>query len=337
MVSPNFNNTDKNKHRFPISGSPSSASAITLAHLSDPHISCMQDITARDLVSKRLLGYLRWKLHRGTQHGSDVLSALQTDLKQTKPAHIAVTGDLTHLGLSAEFRQTRRWLRSLGPPSQVTVIPGNHDRYINHTWRDMMAYWTDYMRSDPPRDAASNTETLDRIFPSVRIRGHITIIGVSTARPSAPHLAVGSIGTLQLQKLEKILSQTSSHKFFRVMLIHHPPVHGVVSWRKRLTDAADLQSLLARRGVGLILHGHTHRAHQGHLKTPTSSIPVWGAPSISSLDSRPVRRARYYIYRISPGDCDWKIRQESRIYSPDQNCFITEFTQHLDNSNSGSC
>ena len=65
----------------------------------------MDDITARDLVSKRLFGYLRWKLHRSAEHGSGVLSALQSDLTQTKPDHIAVTGDLTHLGLSAEYQE----------------------------------------------------------------------------------------------------------------------------------------------------------------------------------------------------------------------------------------
>ncbi len=173
---------------------------------------------------------------------------------------------------------------------------------------------------------------LDRLFPSLRIRGRIAIIGVCTARPSAPHLAVGSIGAIQLQNLENILTQTARQKYFRVMLIHHSPLPGMVSWRKRLTDAADLQAALVRCGAELVLHGHTHRAQRNYLKTPTGSIPVMGAPSISALDRTPDRRARYYIYHISPGNCDWKVSLEVRIYSPDQNRFITEHTRQLSNS-----
>ena len=99
MVSAKFDNTIVAGDQLPLTDRPAVARTTTLAHLSDPHIACMEDISARDFVNKRLFGYLRWKLHRGAEHGSGVLSALQTDLTQTKPDHIAVTGDLTHLGL----------------------------------------------------------------------------------------------------------------------------------------------------------------------------------------------------------------------------------------------
>ena len=296
---------------------------MTLAHLSDPHISCMDAVTPQDLMGKRLLGYLRWKLLRGAGHGELVLSALQADLAKTKPAHIAVTGDLTHLSLSAEFKKARQWLQSLGSPSQVTVIPGNHDTYVHTDWYKTMAYWSEYMRSDTPRVEDHNVENMDRIFPCLRIRGRLALIGVCTAQPSAPHLAVGSIGALQLDRLEKILSQTARQKYFRVMLIHHSPAPGTDSWRKRLTDAADLRSLLEKYGAELILHGHAHRVHQIHLKTPAGKVRVVGVPSITALDHRLERRARYHIYHISPsGEDDWNVRLQVRIYSPEENRFI---------------
>jgi 3',5'-cyclic AMP phosphodiesterase CpdA len=322
MVSINFDNHHNDGPQPPTTDRPSSVSAMTLAHLSDPHISCMTVITARDLLGKRLFGYLRWKLHRGSGHGDVVLSALHADLAKTKPDHIVVTGDLTHLSLSAEFKKARQWLQSLGSPSQVTVIPGNHDTYVNTEWHKTMAYWSEYMISDRPRVDDHNAENMDRIFPSLRIRGRLALIGVCTAQPSAPHLAVGGIGALQLDRLEKILTQTARQKYFRVLLIHHPPASGTVSWRKRLTDAPDLQALLANFGTELILHGHAHRAHQIYLKTPAGKVPVVGVPSITALDRRLERRARYHIYHISPGDDDWIVRLQARIYSPDENCFI---------------
>jgi 3',5'-cyclic AMP phosphodiesterase CpdA len=244
---------------------------MTLAHLSDPHISYMNAITARDLLGKRLFGYLRWKLHRGAKHGDSVLSALQADLAKTKPDHIAVTGDLTHLSLSAEFKKSRQWLQLLGPPSQVTVIPGNHDTYVNTDWYKTMAYWTEYMLSDTPRDDDHNLKNMDRIFPCLRIRGRVAIIGVCTAQPSAPHLAVGSIGTLQLHRLEKILSQTARQKYFRVVLIHHPPVSGTVSWRKRLTDA------------------------------PAASRPLWGGADLARPCASCAPRLSEDSVRLCPG------------------------------------
>ena len=329
MVSVNFDNHHNADSLSQIDDSPLSASTITLAHLSDPHISCMDAITARDLLGKRLFGYLRWKLHRGAGHAEGVLSALHADLAKTKPAHIAVTGDLTHLSLPAEFKKARQWLQSLGSPSQVTVIPGNHDTYVNTDWHQTMAHWTEYMLSDTPRDDDHNIENMDRIFPCLRIRGRVAIIGVCTAQPRAPHLAVGSIGAIQLHRLENILSQTARQKYFRVLLIHHPPASGTVSWRKRLTDAPALQSLLAHIGAELILHGHAHRAHQSYLKTPSGSVAVMGAASITALDRDLERRARYCLYHISPAGDDWNVRLQVRIYSPDKNQFVAECEQPL--------
>ena len=329
MVSGNSENYKATGDQSTTADGPSAATPITLAHLSDPHIACMEDITARDLVSKRLLGYLKWKLHRGSEHESRVLAALESDLRLTQPTHIAVTGDLTHLGLSAEYKKARQWLQKLGLPSQVTVIPGNHDAYVKINWHQTMARWTEYMISDPPRKDGQPTNHTENIFPSLRIRGCMAIIGVSTARPCAPHLAVGSIGAGQLQHLETILARTAQKRLYRVVLIHHPPAAGVVSWRKRLTDAADLRSLLEQYGAELILHGHAHRILYNNLPTPTGNIPVMGVPSISALGRTPDRRARYDIYHIAPGSDGWEVSFEVRIYSPEKNRFIRESQQRL--------
>ncbi len=324
-----------NNHSNPI-GNPcppydgsTAEKTITLAHLSDPHISCLENITVRDLASKRLLGFLRWKLHRGAEHRQSVLSALQTDLGQTKPDHIAVTGDLTHLGLSSEYKKARHWLQSLGRPSQVTVIPGNHDSYVKIRWHQTMSHWIDYMISDSPREENQKPVNMERLFPSMRIRGCIAIIGINTARPSAPHLAVGSIGAGQLQRLETLLAQIAQKQLYRVLLIHHPPKPGTVSWRKRLTDAPALGSVLDRYGAELILHGHAHRTLQNYLSSPNGDIPAIGVPSISALGRTPERRARYYIYRITPVSKAWNVRVEVRIYSPEKNRFIRESEQTL--------
>ena len=84
----------------------------TIAHFSDPHIARLEQIRGRDLLSKRLFGYLRWKLKRRHEHSDELLTILLKDLQRSKPDHIAITGDLTHLSLPAEFEKARDWLQS---------------------------------------------------------------------------------------------------------------------------------------------------------------------------------------------------------------------------------
>ncbi len=307
-----------------MAGDPAGGATFSLAHISDPHISCVADISAGQLLNKRLFGYLKWRLHRSAEHRDSVLSALQVDLVRTNPDHIAVTGDLTHLSLPAEFRKTRHWLESLGPPDRVTVIPGNHDTYVKTGWPQTLAQWTDYMIGDSPDGRETPASGLEDLFPSLRVRGPVALIGICTALPTAPHLAVGSIGARQLQALESLLAHTAGLNLFRVLLIHHPPAPGTVGWRKRLTDAPALQRMLARYGAELVLHGHAHKTALGRLKTPDGHVTVVGVPSASALGRTPQRRARYFTYHITPREPGWHLRLSARVYSPDKNRFIAE-------------
>jgi 3',5'-cyclic AMP phosphodiesterase CpdA len=298
--------------------------AFTLAHISDPHISSIDNIRLSELLNKRLFGYLKWRLHRGAEHHDDILTALQRDLANTRPDHIAVTGDLTHLSLPSEYRKSRRWLESLGSPDRVTVIPGNHDAYVKAGWPQTLAQWTPYMLSDGTESEMDPLSAIDTIFPSLRLRGRIALIGVNTAEPTALHLATGSIGKPQLQKLETLLADSANRDLFRILLIHHPPATGTVSWRKRLTDAPALESLLNRYGAELVLHGHAHTCNLNRLKTPDGSVAVIGLPSASALGRTPRRRARYVIYHITPKAAGWQLRLEVRQYSTEKNRFLIE-------------
>jgi 3',5'-cyclic AMP phosphodiesterase CpdA len=311
---------------------PADTRPFVLAHLSDPHISNMGAVRVRDLLSKRLYGYLRWQLHRGTEHHGAVLAALLDDLKHHRPDHVALTGDLTHLSLPAEFQNARKWFQSIGPPHKVTVIPGNHDAYVPTQWRHSHAHWADYMLSDDAPAPTGPSTGVYSVFPSWRVRGPIALIGVCTAHPSAPYLAVGGIGGDQMQRLEGILDQATRRNLFRVILIHHPPAAGTVSWRKRLTDAAEFQALVQQYGADLILHGHAHRAARTHLPVPGGNVQVMGAPSASAIGRSHQRMARYYIYRIARADEGWSVELTVRIYDPATKAFVTESREKLAHS-----
>ncbi|MEJ2202418.1 MAG: metallophosphoesterase [Desulfuromonadaceae bacterium] len=120
----------------------------SLAHFSDPHLSSLAAVSPRDLLCKRLLGYLSWWRKRRRIHRREILDALLRDLRQVAPDHLAITGDLTHIALPDEFRQVARWLERVGPPQEVTVVPGNHDAYVAVPWRDGQARWAPYLAAD---------------------------------------------------------------------------------------------------------------------------------------------------------------------------------------------
>ncbi len=295
-----------------------------VAHLSDLHLTSLVDVTISDLLNKRALGYLSWRLRRRREHVPAILDALRHDLSELAPDHIVITGDLTHIGLPSEFQQAREWLETLGSPTDVTVIPGNHDAYVRASWQDTFALWTPYMTSDPGLQAGQQQAPGGSFFPSVRVRGHVVLIGATSARPSAPFFATGSLGIAQMARLGDLLDLTRRQGLFRILLIHHPPLAAVVEWRKRLTDGAALIGLLARHGVEMILHGHAHRSYVGHIPSAQGEMSVIGVPSASARGANPERRAAYHVYDVCPLSHGWEVRTLVRRYSPEDGCFVLE-------------
>ena len=158
---------------------------LTFAQLSDPHLSSPDGARWRELANKRLLGYLSWRRRRRAEHRGEVLEALRRDLHGTRPGHLVITGDLTQIALPDEFRQARAWLDSLGSPGEVTVVPGNHDAYVPVSWAQGLSQWQPYLMSDDVRHGIRG-DSAETVFPSLRVRGPVAFIGLSSARPSAP-------------------------------------------------------------------------------------------------------------------------------------------------------
>jgi len=301
----------------------------TLAHLSDIHLAYPRGSRFSDFLNKRFFGYLKWRLKRKSEHHNDVLAGMIQDIRNVQPDHVVVTGDLTHLGLAAEYEKAKRLLEALGSASQVTIIPGNHDAYVDGALDCRLVEWVDYMVSDGKK-ACDKMDTADNmVFPSLRVRDSVAIIGLSTAQPCSTFLAVGCVGNDQLQRLQKILIETGQKGLFRIVLIHHPPKSGVVSWRKRLTDADAFQKTIQDCGAELILHGHSHHPSRTYLETSDGRIPVIGVPSASAAGKNPKRRARYHLYQLSPKTDSWDIRVCVRSYINKDKCFITEEEYYL--------
>jgi len=281
------------------------------AHLSDLHLTTLANLQFRELFNKRLLGYLSWRWRRRHEHRGEVVEALIRDLRNNPPQNILITGDLTHLGTVDECREVLAWLQSLGKADQITVVPGNHDTYAPVEWPDSVGLWSEYMASD-------HQSTGGHSFPFLRRRGPVGLIGVNTARPTAPFLATGRLGTAQLLQLERLLQEARQEGLFRVVLMHHPPSRQSIGRRKALDDATALGRVILRAGAELVVHGHAHRPLRSTLPGPSGPIPVIGAPSASALGGRPGTRAAYYRYRVTPASSAWRLTVEVRSYDPEQ-------------------
>ena len=272
----------------------------TLAHLSDVHLPPLPRPAIGELLGKRMLGYLNWTRNRHRIHQSDVLDALVADLQAQRPDHIAVTGDLVNLALSAEFAPARQWIEGIGTPQLVSLVPGNHDAYTRDAVPRFENTFGDYMRSDT--GAAG--------FPYLQRRGPLALIGLSTAVPTAPFMATGTLGQQQIEALDRMLGELASAELFRVLLIHHPlrSKHD----HKRLTDSDALQAVLKRHDVELILHGHDHIHSTMWFDAPAGRIPAIGVPSASSIAHGHRPAAAYNLFAIARDGGVWKCGQTVR-------------------------
>ena len=274
----------------------------TLAHLSDPHLAPLPKPHWSELLSKRVTGYINWQRRRRFIHDPAVLAKIAADMQRQAPDHIAVTGDIANIALPAEFPRGRDWLESLGTAQDVTFVPGNHDVYVQEAANYAARQWGAQMSDDD--DIAG--------FPFLRRRGPLALIGVTSGVPTAPLLANGWLGTLQLAGLAETLNQLKTEKLFRVLLIHHPPV-SQAGRSKALLDAPVLLRIIAAHGADLVLHGHDHLHMINWLNGPNGTrVPAVGVPSASAAPGTSKDAAAYNLYRIDGAPGDWQCEIISR-------------------------
>jgi 3',5'-cyclic AMP phosphodiesterase CpdA len=301
--------------------SESTGKRTCFAHISDLHLTTLDGAEIRELLNKRFFAYVSWRQKRRFQHRQEVLAAIRQDLGECPLVQVVITGDLTHAGLPQEFVQAQQWLRELGEPAWIALVPGNHDACVRAPWQQTLGLWELYMASDEPRAAP---------FPSLRIRGDIAFIGLSSACPTPPFMATGSVGPEQLDHLPRMLTETYERGLFRVVYIHHSPLAGADKWRKRLIDAESLQGQLRAHGAEIVLHGHGHRSLDNALETCHGKALVLAVPSASAIGLHGCEVARYNVIGVSRAATGWEVDIESHRYEAAQRRFIVQDRRSLD-------
>ncbi|MDC0116033.1 metallophosphoesterase [Octadecabacter sp.] len=277
---------------------------LSFAHMSDPHNPLTPNVTVRQLLNKRLLGYLSWHRKRHLRHRPEILTSMLDDVNANAPDHIVVSGDLVNIALPDEFTASKVWLEQVGAPRDVTVIPGNHDAYVSVPFDQGIGQWAPWMLGDNATDVS---------FPFVRQRGPVVFIMLSTSNPTPPLSASGTLGKEQLHRLEAVLNHWRGKDVFRVVVLHHPPEDYPTKRRKALRDRAAFRKILARTGAELVLHGHQHHSHFGLIGGPQGKIPVLGVSSASMvLNPKKGDEARWNLIDVRREGMDWRLSNHAR-------------------------
>jgi Icc protein len=172
-------------------------------------------------------------LHCGSVYFRPQLAAtVIAEVNALGPDAVAVTGDLTDMGLSDEYLQARALLDDI-ECERMLVVPGNHDsRNVGDVHFESLF---------GPRD------------PEIRLEG-VHILGIDS---SEPDLDSGRVGRDGYRRIEERFAEPSD---FKIVAIHHHllPVPGAGRERNIVADAGDLLRVLTANGADLVLCGHKH-------------------------------------------------------------------------------
>jgi 3',5'-cyclic AMP phosphodiesterase CpdA len=270
----------------------------TVAHISDIHLAPLPPVRFRDLLGKRITGFLNWQFTRQKTLAGEGLTNLVRHMREQHPDFVAVTGDLTNLALDAEINTAFNWLQTIGEPDRVAVSPGNHDAYVPGALGRAMKRWGGYVEG----------ETVSaRAFPFVRRIGDVAVVSCSSAIPSPPWMANGRFSANQAARLARILKLLGDGGYFRVVLIHHPPDKESFHPRLGLWGSKRFREVIAAHGAELILHGHTHKSSMHAVAGPGGEVPVVGVAAAGAAQdaAHGDDPGRYNLFKIERVGTAW--------------------------------
>jgi 3',5'-cyclic AMP phosphodiesterase CpdA len=233
---------------------------VRIVHVSDIHHQL--DWKRRSWSSSGWQGVLgRLELHafgrlRRFADAAHAWDRILEDIEHLAVDHVLFTGDLTAMGDGEEFEAVHRTVKHLADAGRLTVVPGNHDRYVEPGARHFERVFGDVIASDLPEyaDAAG--------YPFVKLLGDdVAVVGLDSTRvPGWSQYFVGRVGPAQLRALSKVLADPRVAGRTVHVLSHHGPLDdkGRHDWQESaLIDARPLLKLLEGHEV-MLHHGHSH-------------------------------------------------------------------------------
>lgn len=277
-----------------------------LVHLTDPHLTSLDAWSLARLRGKRWQGYLSWQRNRQWQHRADMLARVIEAAHAEHASQWLLTGDLAQIGLPGEIAAACDWLRNLGSPEDIFLIPGNHDVYAADSWPALRTHWPDYLHIG----AGENRDDPGACYPVLRECEGVALIGLNSAVPTVPFLARGALGDGQRERLAAMLADVHARGLLSGVLIHHPPLPGLTHWRKALADVQAMQAMVRELQPAIMVHGHEHR----NFDARCGATRVFATASASSI--RSTRLASFRVFDLHRDARGWDIRMTLKQFQP---------------------
>ncbi|MCH9608878.1 MAG: 3',5'-cyclic adenosine monophosphate phosphodiesterase CpdA [Chlamydiales bacterium] len=220
--------------------------SLRIAHLSDPHFSCVS-FSPSQFLSKRWLGNLNLILFRSKAYQTTHLQKLPELLTKLDVEFVMITGDFTQTSLDEEFQKGASFAHSF--KEEVYTLPGNHDMYTKRSEKEQTYY--NYF----PSKALQTTRVEKKL-----LKEGWWLVGLDCARANSLLLSNGVF----TPEMDAVLDQTlrSIPATDRVIIANHFPLFpsGRASHDTERGEA--LQEVLKKYpNVVLYLHGHDHEPY----------------------------------------------------------------------------
>ncbi len=272
-----------------------------LAHFSDIHITHFP-LSGKPAL-KRLAAVASYSIAGRGKHfqgSGGRIAKLLEDVDAQGVDHALCTGDLTGVSTEAEFNEVAALFGPrLEQPARYTVIPGNHDRYVDGADGLFEKHFAKL--SEGGR------------FPFVKhLNDRVSVVAIDVARPTSLIDSSGLCGPKQREALLGILTDASLKDRFVVMALHYGLLRAEGQRDARphgLRDDVEVMELIDRADVSLdlVLHGHMHRPYV--VKTKRRTAICVG----SATDLHVKQGCGYHVYEIDPAA--HRVRISRRVWN----------------------
>ncbi len=194
---------------------------IRILHLSDPHFGAADGEIAAHFLARAV---------------------------ETAPDLVVLSGDLTMRARRAELAAAKSFVGRL--PRPRLVIPGNHDiPGLNQPFHRFFSPFKRYR------------QTFGENLEPVHTAPGLHVVSVNSSKPFGLHAdwSTGHLGRRQLLALDQRLAGAPGS--FRALVLHHPLIAPEDHRRAVVQPLGDLDALIAKHRVDLVLCGHFHRSH----------------------------------------------------------------------------
>ena len=245
-------------------------------------------------------------LHFGGRADFPQLAALARFLPTLGPRVIVVSGDISQRARHGEFQATHGYLERLAATAPVHLIPGNHDA---QWWRSPLGLFGEQVKYRKYRtyfgDELTPVLRLDGLIIAGMLSAHGLALGSLTLNPNDTTVK-GNLPAAEVARVRRLF-QEAPPETFRLAVLHHNVLPGVISHRWGLARPHAAQRALLTLDADLVLCGHDHTEGAGQID---GRLPVSTAGT-HSLRTRGGRPSAFNLVRVS----DRQVQIQHYVYA----------------------